>query len=223
LDTIIPTERTKLVRYRERGTYDRETVNAIIDEALICHVGFAVDGQPFVIPTTHARIGDKLYLHGSVANRMLRSVKAGAPVCVTMTLIDGLVLARSAMHHSMNYRSVMILGAAHLVADENEKRRALEALVNHVVPGRAAEVRAPNTKELKATSVLCLPITEVSAKIRKGPPVDDEEDYALDMWAGVLPLQLRPGTPKNDPKLAPGTLVPPGVVAYGRGRSTDID
>ncbi|MGH8136960.1 MAG: pyridoxamine 5'-phosphate oxidase family protein [Steroidobacteraceae bacterium] len=219
METISRTPRTTVVRHRERGRYERDTVNAIIDEALICHVGFTVEGQPYVLPTTHARLDDRLYLHGSAVNRMLKSLKAGAPVCVTLTLLDGLVLARSAMHHSMNYRSAVVLGIASEVTDDNEKRSALQALVNHVVRGRASEVRPPNAQELKATSVLCLPIEEASAKMRQGPPIEDEADYSLTCWAGVLPLQLHPGPPIDDPRLAFGTQVPCEVAAYERGRS----
>lgn len=216
MDTLTPTDRTTLGRYPDRGRHDRESIHAIIDEALICHVGFSVEGQPYVLPTTHARIGDRLYLHGSTASHMLRSVKGGLPVCVTMTLVDGLVLARSAMHHSMNYRSAVVLGAANQV-DGDEKLEALRALVNHVVPGRADGVRAPSRKELRATLVLGVPIVEASAKVRSGPPVDDEADYALSCWAGVLPLSLQAGPPIDDPRLAPGTAVPAAVAAYWRG------
>jgi nitroimidazol reductase NimA-like FMN-containing flavoprotein (pyridoxamine 5'-phosphate oxidase superfamily) len=224
LDSITPTERTTVVRIRDRGHYDRDTIHSIIDEALICHVGFSIDGQPFVLPTTHARIEDRLYLHGAISNRMLKSMKTGLPVCVTMTLLDGLVLARSAFHHSMNYRSAVILAVAREVTDASEKSAAFAALVNHVVPGRAAEVRAPDPQEIKATRLLCLPISEASAKIRRGPPIDAEEDYALTGWAGVLPMQLLPGAPVDDPRLAAGTPVPLAVASYRRGRSqTDID
>ncbi len=224
MDSTTQTERTTVIRLRDRGRYQRHTINAIVDEALICHVGFSIDGQPYVLPTTHARIEDRLYLHGSIANRMLKSMKAGFPVCVTMTLIDGLVLARSAFHHSMNYRSVVILGVAREVADEHEKRAAFDALVNHVVPGRAADVRAADAQELKATSVLCLPITEASAKVRRGPPIDAAEDYALKCWAGVLPMQLQAGHPIDDPRLESGTPVPPGVATYRRqGPRSEID
>jgi len=222
--TSIQTPRTTVGRLRERGRYDRESINAIIDEALICHVGFSVDGQPYVIPMTHARVDDRLYVHGSNSSRMLKNMKAGVPVCVTITLIDGLVLARSAFHHSMNYRSAVILGMAREVSDEHEKRAAFEALVNHVVPGRTADVRAADAQELRATTVLCLPISEASAKVRQGPPVDAEEDYALNCWAGVLPLQLQPGRPIDDPRLEVGTPVPPAVLTYRRqGSPSDID
>jgi nitroimidazol reductase NimA-like FMN-containing flavoprotein (pyridoxamine 5'-phosphate oxidase superfamily) len=212
------------VRSRERGRYDRDTINAIVDEALICHVGFSADGQPYVIPTTHARIDDQLYIHGSVGSRMLKNMRKGIPVCVTITLLDGLVLARSAFHHSMNYRSAVILGTAHEVTEEQEKRIAFDALVNHIVAGRAADVRPADTQELKATSVLRLPITEASAKVRRGPPIDAEEDYALKCWAGVLPMQLLPGHPIDDPRLEFGTPVPPAVAAYRQQRApSDID
>lgn len=226
MDSTVTTQttRTTVVRSRDRGRYERETINTIVDEALICHVGFSVDGQPYVLPTTHARVDDRLYIHGSIANRMLKNMKAGLPVCVTVTLIDGLVLARSAFHHSMNYRSVVILGVAREVTDEQEKRAAFNALVNHVVPGRSADVRAADAQELKATSVLCLPIAEASAKVRSGPPVDAEEDYALSCWAGVLPMQLQPGQAIDDPRLKLGTPVPTNVAFYRRQRSpSDID
>ena len=190
--TLEITVRTRVRRLPKRGAYDLETIHAILDEALICHAGFVVDGMPVVIPTIHWRDGDVLYLHGSAASRMLRSLRDGVQACVTVTLLDGLVLARSAFHHSMNYRSVVIFGQARLVEDREEMHRALDALVEHVVPGRAKEVRAPNEKELKQTMVLAIPIEEASAKIRTGGPVDDEEDYALPVWAGVLPLQLTP-------------------------------
>jgi nitroimidazol reductase NimA-like FMN-containing flavoprotein (pyridoxamine 5'-phosphate oxidase superfamily) len=224
LNSTTQTARTTVARRRDRGRYERETINAIVDEALICHVGITVDGQPYVLPTTHARIDDRLYIHGSVASRLLKSMKEGIAVCVTVTLIDGLVLARSAFHHSMNYRSAVILGVAREVTDEVEKRAAFDAFVNHVVPGRTADVRAADAQELKATSVLCLTITEASAKVRRGPPIDAEEDYALDCWAGVLPIQLLAGHPIDDPRLEFGTPVPAGVASYRRQRPlADID
>ncbi|MGH8132571.1 MAG: pyridoxamine 5'-phosphate oxidase family protein [Steroidobacteraceae bacterium] len=204
------------MRHRERGAYDRDTVNAILDEALVCHVGFVVDGVPMVLPTTHARVAELLYLHGAVTNRMLRSLQDGAPVCVTATLIDGLVLARSAFRHSMNYRSVVILGSAREVTDEPEKRRAQTALVEHVMPGRAVLVRAPSPQELDATTVLAVPLTEASAKIRTGPPLDVEADYALPCWAGVLPLQVTALAPLPDPRLPPETAPPPGLSPWSR-------
>jgi hypothetical protein len=190
--TIPVTDRTKVRRLGNRGNYDRETVHAILDEALVCHVGFVAEGAPVVIPTIHWREDDTLYVHGSAASRMLRSLKDGVDTCVTVTLVDGLVLARSAFHHSMNYRSVVVFGKARAV-DGDEKLRALDSLVEHVVRGRSQEIRPPNERELRQTLVLALPPDEASAKIRTGGPVDDEEDYALPVWAGVVPLKLTPG------------------------------
>ncbi len=190
-------------RLRERGHYERATLHAILDEAFYCHVGFIAERQPFVVPTIHARDGERLYIHGSVASRMLKSLRGGISVCVTVTLLDGLVLARSAFHHSMNYRSVMVLGTARELAGA-EKLRALERIVERVLPGRCAEVRGPNAKELKATTVLALPIEEASAKIRTGPPSDAQADYALPYWAGVLPLRMVTGEPQPDAQLTPG-------------------
>lgn len=196
------TARTKVKRLPERGSFERERIYQILDEGFICHVGFVVHEQPFVIPTGYARVGDNLLIHGSAASRMLRNLAKGIDVCVTVTLIDGLVLARSAFHHSMNYRSVVILGKAIVVEDEPEKLSALETLANHIVPNRWAEVRAPNEQELKATLVLALPIAEASAKVRTGPPLDDENDYALPVWAGVIPLRLAASPPISDPRLS---------------------
>jgi nitroimidazol reductase NimA-like FMN-containing flavoprotein (pyridoxamine 5'-phosphate oxidase superfamily) len=211
-----PTPRTTLRRLPARGHFDRATVNAILDEALVCHVGFVADGQPFVIPTIHARAGDQVFVHGSAASRMLKTLQGGVPVCLTATLLDGLVLARSAFHHSMNYRSVVVLGDAQAVTDDREKWDALHAIVEHVAPGRWSEVREPSAKELAGTLVLRLPIAEASAKVRTGPPLDDEEDYALECWAGVLPLRLTPGTPLPDPKMPAGRPLPPSVTGYAR-------
>ena len=208
--------RTKVKRLPARGHYDSETINAILDEALVCHVGFSVDGQPYVIPTSYARVGDMLYIHGSAASRMLREITKGIEICVTVSLIDGLVLARSAFHHSINYRSVLILGQATLVEDIDEKNRALEAITEHIVPGRWTAVRPPTELELKGTSVLSLLISEASAKVRTGPPVDDEEDYALDVWAGVLPVSLETGNPIADPRIKAGIEVPDYVQNYRR-------
>ena len=216
MNTIAPTQRTTLIRRPDRGAYDRSIVNAILDEALICHVGFTIDGQPYVLPTTHARVDDRLYIHGSVGGRMLRTLRRGAAVCVTVTLLDGLVLARSAFHHSMNYRSVVILGGATEVEDEAEKRCAFSALVDHVLTGRSAQTREASVQELKATSVLRVPIEEASAKVRTGPPLDDDDDYALPYWAGVLPLRLEAQPPIADPRLPPGVAVPPSLVDYRR-------
>ena len=209
--------RTKVKRLPDRGHYDRETIHAILDEALICHVGFMVDGQPYVIPTGLARIGNDLYIHGSSASRMLRNLATGIEVSVTVTLIDGLVLARSAFHHSINYRSVVILGKAELVKDADQKFKALEAFTEHMIPGRWADVRWPTELELKATSVLKLPIEEASAKIRMGDPKDDEEDYAMNVWAGVLPLRMKTADPASDKKLQDGIEVPKYVSEYLRG------
>ena len=214
--TFPQTDRTKLKRLPKRGHFDRETVFAILDEGFICHVGFAVDGQPFVIPTGYARIDDKLYIHGSRASRMLRSLSNGLDACVTVTIVDGLVLARSAFHHSMNYRSVLVFGRATIVDDPKEKYDALVALSEHIVRGRWADVREPNEQEMVQTTVLCVPMEEASAKIRTGPPLDDEEDYALPMWAGVLPLKLVAEDPINDPRLSAEIPVPDYVTHYKR-------
>ena len=212
------TQRTTLKRLPKRGSYDRDVINAILDEAFFCHVGFVVEGQSYVIPTGFARVGDELLIHGSAASRMMRNLADGSDVCVTVTLVDGLVLARSAFHHSVNYRSVVILGKAEMVTDESEKNAALEAFTNHIIPGpgRWAEVRWPTPLELKATTVLRLAITEASAKIRTGDPVDDDEDYAMDIWAGVLPLSIQPGVPVPDAKLTKGIAVPAHVLNYKR-------
>jgi nitroimidazol reductase NimA-like FMN-containing flavoprotein (pyridoxamine 5'-phosphate oxidase superfamily) len=211
---IAPTDRTTVRRLPKRANYDRELVDAIIDEALSCHVGFAIDGRPWVIPTIHARVDDRLYLHGAVANQMLKSLAGGVEACVTVTLVDGLVLARSQFHHSMNYRSVMIFGRATPVDDVDEKRAALHALVEHVVPGRSADARPPNASELRATSVLTLAIDEASAKVRTGGPVDDEEDLALPIWAGQLPVAATYGSPVAEPDVR--ASVPGYVVGYRR-------
>ena len=198
LNSTNPTPRTRVVREPQRAVYDRDAVNQILDEAFLCHVGFVADGQPYVIPTSYGRDGDVLYIHGSAASRMLRNLDQGVPVCITVTLVDGLVLARSVFNHSMNYRSVVILGTATLVADPAEKIASLRALSEHILPHRWDDSRQPNEKELKATSVLRLPISEFSAKVRVGPPVDDEEDYSFPTWAGVIPLEMNSGTPIRD-------------------------
>lgn len=212
------TPRTTLKRLPKRGSHERETINQILDEGFICHVGFAIDGQPFVIPTGYARIDDTLIIHGSQASRMLRALKTGIDVCVTVTLIDGLVLARSAFHHSMNYRSVVILGRATLIEEREEKLAVLYALSEHMIPGRWHEAREPTEAELQQTTVLSLPIDEGSAKIRTGPPLDDEEDYAMNVWAGILPMHLTTGDPIADPRLPPNIEVPDYVVSYRRGK-----
>jgi nitroimidazol reductase NimA-like FMN-containing flavoprotein (pyridoxamine 5'-phosphate oxidase superfamily) len=202
------TNRTQLRRLPKRGFHDAATINAILDAAFLAHVGFQVDGQPFVIPTLFGRDGEKLYLHGSAASRMLGELAQGVPACVTVTLVDGLVLARSAFHHSMNYRSVVAFGTARKIEGEAQKQTALRVVSEHLIRGRWDDVRQPNSKELKATSVLEFQIEEASAKIRQGPPLDDEEDYSLSMWAGILPLKLTAGAPTPDSRLAPGTAVP---------------
>jgi nitroimidazol reductase NimA-like FMN-containing flavoprotein (pyridoxamine 5'-phosphate oxidase superfamily) len=212
----MPTQRTRVVREPERGVYDREAAYRILDEGFICHVGFLVDGQPFVIPTSYGRKDANLYIHGSAASRMLRQMKEGVAVCVTVTLLDGLVLARSVFNHSMNYRSVVILGKATLVGDPEEKLTALRVLSEHIIPGRWDDARQPNERELKATSVLRVPIEEFSAKVRTGPPVDDAEDLAFPTWAGVLPLEMRVGEAIRDPKLEPEREVPRYVRNYSR-------
>jgi len=204
MDSYTPTARTQVRRLPKRATYDKEQVHAILDEGYICHVGFVVDGQPFVIPTGYVRFGDQLYIHGSSASRMLRSAGQGLDVCVTVTLVDGFVLARSVFHHSMNYRSVVALGKARLVVDVEEKRAALRCFTNHIVKGRWEEARQPNEQELKATSVLALPLEEVSAKVRAGPPIDDEEDYSMPIWAGVVPIRQQAGEPLPDDRILPG-------------------
>jgi len=214
----MPTARTRVVREADRAVYDREAVYHILDEGFLCHVGFVTDGQPFVIPTSYGRKGDSLYIHGSAASRMLRQMKEGVAVCVTVTLLDGLVLARSVFNHSMNYRSVVILGKGILVEDAAEKLAALRVLSEHILPGRWDDSRQPNERELKATSVLRVPIEEFSAKVRTGPPVDDEEDYAFPTWAGVVPLEMNAGTPINDARLLPGTGVPEYAQHYSRKR-----
>jgi uncharacterized protein len=215
----IPTPRTRVVRESDRGVYDREAVYRILDEAFICHVGFIVDGQPFVIPTSYGRLGDELYIHGSAASRMLRNLEKGIPICVTVTLLDGLVLARSIFNHSMNYRSVVLLGTAMLVDDPAEKLEALRRLSEHILPGRWAEARQPNGRELKATFVLRLPIAEFSAKVRQGPPIDDEEDYAFRTWAGVVPLQTVARVPVPDERCDSQIPLPTYASAYSRTKS----
>ena len=211
-----PTPRTRVVREPERAVYDREAAYRILDEGFLCHVGFAVDGQTFVIPTSYGRVGSNLYIHGSAASRMLRQMKNGVAVCVTVTLLDGLVLARSVFNHSMNYRSVVVLGKATLVDDPKEKLEALNALSEHILPGRWADSRQPNERELKATSVLRVPIEEFSAKVRVGPPIDDEEDYAFPTWAGVVPLEMVSGQPIPDARLDAAQPPPPYISPYTR-------
>jgi uncharacterized protein len=217
-ETQLPTARTRVVREADRAVYDRETVYRILDEGFLCHAGFAVDGQPFVIPTSYGRKDATLYIHGSAASRMLRQFKEGVPVCITVTLLDGLVLARSIFNHSMNYRSVVILGKATLVDDAAEKLAALRILSEHILPGRWDDSRQPNERELKATSVLRVPIEEFSAKVRQGPAIDDEEDYSFPTWAGVVPLAMVAGEPIDDERLLPARQVPAYIRPYSRGR-----
>ncbi|HYS13034.1 MAG TPA: pyridoxamine 5'-phosphate oxidase family protein [Burkholderiaceae bacterium] len=203
MDSYTPTGRTEVRRLAKRGVYDKAQIHAILDEGYLCHVGFVVDGQPYVIPTGYARSSDRIYIHGSAASRMLRTLDQGVDVCVTVTLVDGFVLARSAFHHSMNYRSVVVLGKARPVTDPDEKRNALRSFTNHIVPGRWEEVRQPTEQELKATSVLVLQLDEVSAKVRTGPPIDDEEDYAFPVWAGVVPIRTQVDQPVPDARVLP--------------------
>jgi nitroimidazol reductase NimA-like FMN-containing flavoprotein (pyridoxamine 5'-phosphate oxidase superfamily) len=218
-EIIPPTERTRVVREPHRGSHDRETIYKILDEGFVCHLGFSVDAQPYVIPTMFARVDDKIYFHGSAASRMLRNLSDGLPVCLTVTLADGLVLARSVFNHSMNYRSVVALGKASLIEQPEEKRVALRAFTEKILPGRWSDARQPNEKELKATSILRLPLTEVSAKVRVGPVEDDAPDYALQVWAGVIPLRLTPGVPERDEKCDPSIPVPGCAEHYTRESS----
>lgn len=215
-ERLTATQRSQIKRLPQRGQYEHEVIYQILDEGLVCHVGFAVDGQPFVIPTAYGRVGDRLYIHGSPASRMLRSLQGGIEVCVTVTLLDGLVLARSAFHHSMNYRSVVIFGTAMTVEDADQKLEALRAFTEHVVPGRWAEVRPPSRQEFAGTLVLSLPLAEASAKVRTGPPSDDEADYSLPLWAGVVPLKLVAATPIADPRLQQEITSPSYVQNYTR-------
>jgi len=220
LDTAYePTPRTTPTRYRERARYDRETVHRILDEALICHLGYISAGRPVVLPTTHARLGETLYLHGSTGSGPMLAAKeapSGLPVCVTATLVDALVLARSALHHSLAYRSVVVIGDARPVEDPAEKLRALHCLLDHIASGRAADCRTPNARELAMTAVLALDLVEVSAKVRDGGPVDDQEDIALPHWAGILPLSVTAGTPVPAGDLDPTTPVPGYLTSYSR-------
>lgn len=214
MSEIAPTERTELNRHPERAEYDRERINEILDEGLVCHVGFVAGGRPFVIPTGYVRFGDHIYFHGAAASRMMTTVSAGLDVCVTVTHLDGLVLARSAFSHSMNYRSVVVFGRARVVKDAREKLEALRAFTEHVMPGRWQDARRPNREELNDTTVLALPLTEASAKVRTGPPKDKEEDYDLNVWAGVVPLRQVAGAPVDDSRLTEGAEVPRYVREY---------
>ena len=216
MSDFTPTDRTQVKRLPKRGKYDRETVYSILDSGFVCHVGFSVDGQPYVIPTNYGRSGDIVYLHGSAASRMLRTLSEGVPVSVTVTHVDGLVLARSAFHHSVNYRSVVILGTARLVEDPAEKMEALRVFTEHVMKGRWDDVRKPTEQELKATSVLALALEEVSAKVRTGGPNDDAPDYDLPVWAGVLPLETVPKQPVADPNRKNDPAIPEYLKNYIR-------
>jgi nitroimidazol reductase NimA-like FMN-containing flavoprotein (pyridoxamine 5'-phosphate oxidase superfamily) len=211
MTTSAPSPRTRVRRNAKRGVYDRAAIDAILDEGLIAHLGFVHDEQPFVVPTIHARVGDEVLIHGSSASRALRALAAGAPLCLTVTLVDGLVLARSAFHHSMNYRSVVLLGSARLLEGPEEKAAALEAFTEKLAPGRWDSIRWPSRQELKGTKVLAMAIDEASAKVRTGPPIDDDPDYELDAWAGVIPLALTPGAPQPDPRLRAGIDEPQHV------------
>jgi uncharacterized protein len=217
--TLAPTDRTRVFRKPARGSYDRDLVHSILDEALICHIGFVQDGQPFVTPTIHARVGETIYLHGANGNRMFRMLAEGAECCLTVSLIDELVLARAAMHHSMNYRSAMVFGTATEVSDPAEKERGLRAVIDHVAPGRSEEVRGPDPAELRSTRVLSMPIVEASAKVRTGPPMDDDDDLDLPNWAGRLPLSVSAGEPIPAPDLAGDLPVPEHVSAWSRRRN----
>ncbi|HSY33000.1 MAG TPA: pyridoxamine 5'-phosphate oxidase family protein [Verrucomicrobiae bacterium] len=215
-ETFSPTERTRIVREPHRGSFDRETIYKILDEGFVCHVGFTMDAQPYVIPTMFARVGDAIYFHGSAASRMLRGLSGGLAVCVTVTLIDGLVLARSVFNHSMNYRSVVALGTATLVSEAEEKIAALRAFTEKILPGRWDDARQPNEKELKATSILRLALSEVSAKLRTGDVQDDEEDYVLPVWAGVLPIRLTASEPIRDGRCDARLAVPAAVANFDK-------
>jgi len=205
--TYAPTEHTQVKRLAKRGVYDHEQVHAILDEGLVCHIGFTADGQTYVIPTSYARSGDQIYIHGSAASRMLRTLEQGVDMCLTVTLVDGFVLARSVFHHSMNYRSVVVLGKARLVTDPGEKLAAMRCFTNRMVAARWEEARQPTEQELKSTNVLALRLEEVSAKVRTGPPLDDEDDYALPVWAGVVPIKLQLGEPVADGRVLEGVPV----------------
>ncbi|HUO49300.1 MAG TPA: pyridoxamine 5'-phosphate oxidase family protein [Acidimicrobiales bacterium] len=218
--TLEQTERTTLRRKRERGSYDRAAAYAVLDEALVAHVGFELGGSPHVVPMAHARVGDDLYLHGATGNRMLRHLADGASVCVTVTLVDGVVLARAAVHHSLNYRSLVLYGTAERVAGAEEADRASAALLDHMAPGRAADARPPNGADRRRTLFLRVPIAEGSLKVRTGGPVDEEEDLGLDVWAGVVPLSLGAGAPLPDAGLASGLPLPRYAAAYARPRTS---
>jgi nitroimidazol reductase NimA-like FMN-containing flavoprotein (pyridoxamine 5'-phosphate oxidase superfamily) len=219
--SFTPSERTRVRRVHDRGRYDRETVFAILDAAMMCHIGYVIDGQPYVTPTLFWREGEKLYWHGSSASRMLRNQTAGIPVCLTVTHVDGLVVARSGFHHSLNYRAVMAFGTAAKVEDLAEKEAGLNAFVDRVYPGRTDLIRGINTQELKATTLMGMTIEEASAKLRTGGPVDDEEDYTADCWAGIIPITPLIGAPIADPRLKPGVAAAPEVGHFAEGAAFD--
>jgi uncharacterized protein len=214
--SFTPTDRSKVRRLPKQGSYERDLIYTILDQGLVCHVGFAIQGQPYVIPTAYARIADHIYIHGSPISRMMRSLSSGIEVCITVTLLDGLVLARSAFHHSMNYRSAIIFGTATVVSELQQKMTALQAFSEHIVPGRWSDVRHPNSSELEATVVLALPLVEASAKVRAGAPTDEREDYSLPIWAGEIPLRLVANSPINDSALSAGIDPPDYASNYLR-------
>jgi nitroimidazol reductase NimA-like FMN-containing flavoprotein (pyridoxamine 5'-phosphate oxidase superfamily) len=221
MTAFTPTRRSRLKRLHERGRYDEESVFAILDAGLVAHIGYVIDGQPYVTPTAYWRRGRQLYWHGSSASRMLRTQSAGIPVCVTVTLLDGLVLARSGFHHSINYRAVMAFGRARKVEDAKEKEAELDHFIERIYPGRVATLRRVNSQELKGTTLLAMEIEEASAKVRKGEPKDDEEDYALDIWAGVIPIRQVVGALENDPRLKPGVAAPEHLQRFSDGKRFD--
>ena len=216
---FIRTDRNRIKRLPKRGHYDRETIHRILDEALICHVAFVVKKQPYVIPINFARVEDRIILHGAKASRLLKHIESGHPICVEATIVDGLVLARSVFHHSMNYRSVVVFGKGRLIEDQQEKLAALQAVTEHLIPGRWQEARLPNRKELNVTSVVSIDIDEASAKVRVGPPVDEQEDYALPVWAGILPLQELPLAPIHDELQSAEIPLPEYVSQYSRKKA----
>jgi nitroimidazol reductase NimA-like FMN-containing flavoprotein (pyridoxamine 5'-phosphate oxidase superfamily) len=219
MPTFVVTPRNKVKRLAERGNYDKDTIYPIVDEAFICHVGFVQDGQPFVIPTIHARHEDTIFFHGAKASRLLKHIEAGNPLCVTITLLDGLVMARSVFHHSMNYRAAVLYGCGQVIKDQAEKLAALHIISEAVMPGRWDDARQPTRKELNATTVVAMPIESASAKTRSGPPGDDDEDYALPVWAGIVPIRQLIETPVNDPLLNKDIGLPDYIARFVNGRN----
>jgi uncharacterized protein len=216
MSDFTPTERTKVRRKPDRGKYDRRLIYRVLDDAFVCHVGFIADGQPFVVPTNYVRVGDKLFLHGSTASRLMKTLASGAPFCLSVTLLDGIVFSPSATGHSVNYRSVVVIAKAEPVEDAQAKLAAMRDFVEYVIRGRWASVRPPSEQELKGTMVLAVPLNEVSAKVRTGPAVNDDEDYATPVWTGVLPFKWTPGTPVRDPRGNPSIPVPENILHYSR-------